>query len=567
MLNLRFLEEKKVFDKELKVCSSDCCLIGGRDKVLKFKKEHEEAYKDLSVGGYINSIQKYKNNIYFVGFQTGTVYMFDVDKYYEDNTHSGTFIYAHTDNVCSMNVCENYLVTGSWDHTCIIYNIETNTYFMVFKHEGSVWTCKLRKGTNSMHIITGCADGIIRFFKFVENEQMKQPSMIEYHNYPIRDIVLDEDYVYSVDNEGFIYKFSKTGEILNIRNSHNLTFTMCVTDKYIVTAGENGIIVVLSKDLVILNKFQIEPNVTLWKIFSTNNKLFACCSNGKLYTMEFEDSEGEIKGKYVKSVHTDTKAEEIEEKNNSKDEVKDQVFKQGNKTYKIEKGQVFEENDSGSWVLIGQAAGATKYDHTINVDLDGTNYVLNFNKGDNYYEVAAEFMKKNKIPDRHQDEIVEFINANCRENNYKFHENIYIDGLRNYFQKNNSLDKTVESVLNTLQMLVMDKTYQIEDFDKFEKECLKIKETETFVFYDICKFLAARDIYFDLSFVFRDKIDNKKEAKAFVMLCANFYRHLPFKWVKIDKTIRHLRDNGFVSITDCDFYEHNKKLFMTMKNK
>ena len=537
----------KIFNKAIKAFSANLKLVGGRENVLKFKKEQNDEYDNLQISNNINTIAN-NGDIYFIGFQDGKVFKFDYDKLNDEN-YSGEFMFTHNDNVCSMDSNEKYLATGSWDHNCFIYDLQSNLYCNLFNHPASVWAVKMFYAEDTLHIVTGCADGVIRIFKYIPNKSINIVKMLEYHNYPVRSLVLHDDYLYSVDNEGFVYKFNMNGTVCNIRNTQNMTYSMVIHKidgkEYIVTGGETGAITVMDLNLRIVNRCKFKSVDSIWILRSVNNMLVSGCSDGFIYFVSDKGEKLEVFDPFDKSL------EEEKEKN-----VKDQMFSANGVNYKVENGQVFEQNGE-SWKLIGQANN--KYDYIFNVELGQKTYQIAFNKKDNFYEVAAKFIEENKLDKSFQDQIVDFLNKNCRENAFKMLENINIEGIRKVLSVDED-EELVVPLLDELQMILLNKKHVVSR--SFEDNLFKLKKK--FVIIDIVRFLIAKGVYVDLKFIFVDKIETHKEAIAFANLAGNLMKNLPCKLHKIDKIIRSLLDSGKLKSSNVDFYTTNKELRIRM---
>ncbi|ORD94753.1 LUB1 [Enterospora canceri] len=545
---------------DLKAISADCSVFGGRTNTIWISDGpvDDDHLQSVPVPAHVNSVCSTPQKVVFVGLQNGEVRA--VVK--ENDEFKSFFIYAHTKNVCAMDHRDGYLCSGGWDNNAILYISSTNVYISLFMHPESVWTVRiLEKKEEEDHrkILTGCADGVIRVFSWFEEKQGATFKSLDYHNYPVRSILAEydpdigSDCIYSLDNDGNVFKFKMNGLLLNIRSLQGLCYTMVHHKDALFIGGENGIVYVLNRNLQVRQKIQLDCK-SVWSIRECDGIVYAGGSDGCVHLIE-SCLTGEVPV-IEKSKKNDN---EINGDKKSKSEpIKDQVFTTDGKTYKVHSGSVYEQSKTGEWILIGQAEG--KYDHSFNVELDGKNYTLSFNKKDNIYEVAREFIEKNNLQMSHLDEIVRFIESNFRDLAYKTYTNINIDGIKKIVEESGESDYVISELLR----MTMDKEYKTEHWRRFETNLAKIEPR--FIFYDIVKYLISRNETVDFSFVLRDEIKGRKQAKAFGMMLGNLVKNSPIKIGKIEARVKKWIDEGVMTKSDVEYYEHNRNLKRRSQN-
>ncbi|KAF3903677.1 hypothetical protein AA313_de0207767 [Arthrobotrys entomopaga] len=87
---------------------------------------------------------------------------------------------GHSANVCSLDVNNGVIISGSWDKTAIVWKNWEKKYVLE-GHPAAVWAVLAMGETE---FVTGCADGKVRWFK-----EGKMVRSLQAHNQPVRGLV------------------------------------------------------------------------------------------------------------------------------------------------------------------------------------------------------------------------------------------------------------------------------------------------------------------------------------------------------------------------------------------
>lgn len=506
------------------------------------------------------------------------------DVLYKNGNSEFNVIYKHTNNVCSIDIRNGMIFSGSWDHDAILYNIEKDEYQNTKKcgnveadaipnkhktddaeikkcikdasltviygadsaesnnakkrhlsHPGSVWCAKI---VSCEELMTGCADGIIRTY-----QNGKKTAETAYHNGPVRGIVLENDVMFTIDNNGGVFKINKSGVLIRSRFVDEQLYCICLYKDYVVVGGEQGKLFLLNRDLEIISKKKLQTHA-VWDMCENMGSLFAACGEGIVYELNEE-------------------SEELVEEEKEK-EVEDTEFESGGVRYKIIKGEVFYETQKG-WEVIGNTIN--KYDHSFTINLDDKNYTLSFNNKDNVYEIARNFLFKNKLRNEYQSEIVDYINKNFKKNSlFKKYENIDLEGIERKVGKHKItlyIDQILKNEHFSDLLSVQPNIYEIEHVlfaGFYENADMSVDSLPLFIVLDISRFLISKGYVIDMSFIFRISISDVKEARTFANLMTNLLTKLPFNFTALDKKIMKLKDSGLITLYNLENYMENKRL-------
>lgn len=582
-------KKEKIFKNAIKQIISDPFVVCGTDGCVGMA-ETRESFK---LDGAANALAASADNI-CVGLYDGKVMCKKKDGSFE-------CIYSHTSNVCSIDCSEHFVLSGSWDHNAILHCLngprKDNFVMSNFRHPESVWCTQIVSETR---FVTGCADGKIRIF-----DNFSLSKEIAYHEAPVRGLLYEDHAIYSVDNHGKVHKNGIDGRLLKARMTNEFMYCICRYDEFIITGGENGAIFIFNNDLEIVDKVEIKCS-SVWSLRQMGAELYAAGSDGCLYKFskgpgsagsvddievsEYKENSNKIekqggpnndggsKMREYKDCDTDiTNADMIStgadsaSTNNSETAERstpdkdangksgDKEFVSGGLRYKVEGSKVYVNRGSG-WELIGDSIDK-KWDHTIPVTLGDKEYSLSFNDSDNVHEVASKFIRKNKLDPQFHDDIVNHIQKNFKAASlYKKHENIDLAGVEKIVG-NHKIIEVLGKVKKGEYFSALKKDsvniYQIEEILFNEEEGQKLP---LFVVLDACKYLVGRNLPIDLSFIFRRKFLNAKEAKALVLLLTNIVDNPPFKMEALDKEIRYLLDDGILTKKDLHYYDTNKEI-------
>ncbi|KAL6122392.1 hypothetical protein NUSPORA_00574 [Nucleospora cyclopteri] len=557
------ISSKKLTKDDIKSFTSEFTATSGYFKELTVCFD-QKTYK-IPVESGVSTLKETDDRI-FLGFLNGKVGfiqiydIIDAVNNYEGNEELLTleitvfYMYSHRENVCTLEIINDTIFSGSWDNNLLCYDIKEKEIYNIFTHTGSVW--KIKK-INEKEIVSGCADGKLRIFKKDDSGKFIFKDEIFYCNFPIRGLCYLKDtegeFLYCGTNEGKILKIDKNSKkIVNYRDVGILTFCLSLhfdsitKQNILVVGGESKRVFFLNSKLEVFDFVQLNDVETVWDIKFSNNDILLGCNNGCIYTIN--KGEEESKGCILKESKGQVKEENT----------KEVIFSQGGKKYKRVGKTIFIEDEKGQWEIFGEATNT--FDHEFTVELEGRTFKLCFNDGDNFHEVAANFLLKHKLNSSYNTDIVEFIEKNFKKINYEFYSTISLTGIKKFLGNSPIIELLEEIEANRRQTKLVDflkLTVEIEE----ALEKVEIK----FIKFDIAKYLIYKEIPIDLSFILNDKINNKKEGKAFCMAVTNLFNNLPFPFDLIDKRVRKIKDEGYLQLEEMNKYIHNKEKYMNKK--
>lgn len=515
---LEVAEEIHILESNLKCVSDDGEWGGGDCKYIKNTHTGER----IELTSVVKSMKSFKDCVLF-GMADGRLGVLSSDG-------AVKYLTLHTKDICAIDCCGDSILTGSWDHSATLLTPipstgESKTMLdgqgyakKQFKHPGTIWKVVFIDETT---FLTGCTDGAIRLFK--DGQLVKT---MRVHANVVRGLRVEEEIIYSVDNYGKMLKLNMDGKILKSRNLDEVCFDLCLYGKLVLVCGEGGKIFAANRDLQVLFEKRVPGFDTCWSIREINDLLFVTGDKGQ--------------GSYLAA---DEKAiAELEERGNM--------------------AQKMEEAVSGS-ESPKPATPKPGYDNTFSVELNNKIYKIQFNNDEAVHEVASKFLHENSLSPVYYQEIVDYINANFKANQFKKYKNIYLEGILKAIKKDNH---PIVDVLRDIQtgavysILMSDEknVYQI------EKILFSPDDLPLFVVFDVCKYLYFKKIWVDLSFLFQATIREDKEARALVLLLTNMVEDPPFDLSKLDHMIRGMIDRRQLNHGDIAFYEENRHLKKSM---
>lgn len=520
---IKVLRKENICEGDLKCISTNPLAVGGNAKLIKLIGNGTTFLFDAKV----SSLVPYRSGLVF-GLSDGKLGFLDRNGQRE-------CVDLHKSNICTLDVCGESILTGSWDHSAILLQKSSaNTqlrmgdsfyHVLVLPHPETVWSARF---ITENELVTGCADKKLRIFS--AGVCTKE---IDYHNSVVRGVIVSEDLIYSVDNYGTVIKTSKSGKILRSRFLEEICFCICAFEDHLLVGGDNGSVFVLNRDLEVLEKIKL-PCLSCWSIAVRDDDVLVAGSNGVLYYLQRSETQD---------------SSEVDASNSG--DRKDGIFVANGLRYKMEAGKVYIENGN-EWELMGDAEKA--FDHSFSVELGNKEYVLSFNDEDNVHEVASKFIHENGLDWSHHQEIVNYINHTFRRSTlYKKYDTIDIKGISRVVGSHPILE-------------VLRKVADGEKFSMFVKDSQNVYQIEKvlfrsslplFVVLDVCKFLCFKKINLDLSFLFNSSFQDRKEAKAFAYLMTNIVEEPHFNISALHRKLRRLKDLGYLTDDDTFRYEEN----------
>ncbi|KAF5140575.1 phospholipase activating protein [Vairimorpha ceranae] len=490
----------------------------GREELIFIYDKNNTLIKKLNPdSGNVNSVVFDKNLIY-VGCQSGAINIFDI------KTSEKSVLYGHTGNVCCLKIRNNILLSGSWDHSLKMWDINKKIILSSIDHPGTVWCVSF---IDDNRFVTGCADKVLRIYK---NNYLEMTMTL--HNFCIRSVCVRNNFIYSVDNEGTLLKTSLAGDLLSHNSFKDFMYCVILYGENLLCCGENGKIYILNNNLHIIDEISV-PCTSCWKAFLHENILYVCGSDGTLYVFQDKKSDEDIKEKFNK----------IKEQRGGIKE-----FTSDGQKYKIIDNIVYQWLDD-SWVQIGEQGES--YDYSFNVELEGKYFTLSFNKKDNIYDVAENFLKVNKLNYEYKDEIIEYIRKNFKQDNFKTYESINSEGVK----------RTLASFNNIKYIFINLNKINKEHGEFLEKELLWLLQNNMrFVALDLYRYFTVHGFNFDLTFLMRFAAKDRKESLAFTRLITVLYCDPPFNLESLFPVIQKLRDIGYLNDSDLDDYYNNRSV-------
>lgn len=484
----------------------------------------------------------------------------------------------HSKKVTSLRLDPGRILTGSWDHSAILLEkSETKTdlslgscFYTVhqFPHPETVWAVEFL-GANTF--VTGCADSVIRLFN--KGGCIKT---ITHHRSVIRGIVVTRGSIYSVDNYGVVMQFGLEGKLKKMRQLGEMCYSVFEYGDKMVVTGENGAVFVISRELEVIDRVTLDsPSIwcgtscgTVSSVVGGNTSSLVV--GGSTATTATDATDTATAGT---DANTTTSSCVVGASNGAVYYLQDdgimgpvvehdpsvKTFISGDSTYKIQDGVIYIKTGD-SWEMVGYEE--KKPDHSFSIEFQGRDYTISFSDNDNVHEVATTFLSQNKLGLEHKDQIVNFINSNFKKQaSYKMYETLDFNGVTKAIGP--------KAITAELEKIKNGELYSIFANNPNSVTALESKLFDDgiplFVVLDICKYLIYKKISVDLSFLFRNEFQDKKEAKAFCYLLTNVLADPPFNTEMLHEKIRNLRDKGYLNDSDLVYYQNNYSARKSMK--
>lgn len=530
MLKAERVEKMSSADIKAVVVDGDRVFVAGRDGKVRMCSTALEEWAELDVGrGYVNCLAIGGRRL-FAGCQDGMICVCSVS---EDGMEVVEALSGHTSNVCSLDVCGDLVVSGSWDCTARMWRCGVGENMLVsVEHPAAVWTARF---VRENVFVTGCADKAVRVY---EDGQLTKA--FSYHTSCVRGIAVVGEDVVSVDNEGLVLRMSLEGRLKGHHATRGFMYDLNVFEDggvRIACSGENGRVVVLDMDLRSVDEVEV-PATSCWRVVGVGGRVYVGCSDGRVYVFSRDGDE-----EAVRSVESMQRSQGVP--------LKDGEFVSGGQKFRSVDGDVYQEVE-GEWVFIGKGEGVKPAQHSFQVELENKYYTLSFDKGENAYEVADRFLRTNRLREEFRDDIVEFINKNFEDGSFKIHSTINMDGVRSALDKMNGEYPHVRKSLGRPSG----------DGEMVEKELMEMMRSDSvFVALDLFRYFVARGLEFNLSFVLDVVPQDGKEATTLVRLVTTLFCEAPFNLDTLHERVLDLKDRGMVRQEVLDDYFANRALW------
>lgn len=544
MLGVERVEKVGSSDVKAVLVNDDVVVTGGRDGKVRIHDHGLGSHVDIEPGkGYINSLAM-QGGFLFVGCQDGSIVVYSMNDCRPGSEASGPpgpvgVLQGHSSNVCCLDTAGDCLVSSSWDYTAVVWRLgledpKESQEMLRIPHPAAVWSSRF---AGEEMVVTGCADRLIRIFK-----RGMLVNTLHYHVSCIRSMTVLHEAIVSVDNEGIVLKTSLDGKVLGHYAAKDFMYTVSSHRKdgreKVICGGENGRVVVLGEDLEPLQGISI-PATSCWGVVAWGDRIYAGGSDGRLYV-------------YSSRACSEAAATLEEIRSSQAAPLRDGEFVSGGQKFKALDGNVYQEVD-GEWVFLGEGQGIKPYDNTFQVELENKYYTLSFNNSENVYEVAENFLRKNKLRDEFRDDIVDFIKKNFAPvGQFRIHSGINVQGVRAVLAKSGG---SYPCVLGNLE------APKATDNEKVKEEMRSMVERgPVFVALDLIRYFMTHGYSFNLSFLLGFAPRDKKEAVTFVRLVSNLLADPPFNLEVLHRHVLDLRDQGLVDEEVLDDYFTNRAL-------
>ncbi|XP_013111115.2 phospholipase A-2-activating protein [Stomoxys calcitrans] len=355
---------------------------------------------------------------------------------------------GHESTVCSIaaGVEPHSIVTGSWDKTARIWNIdETGSYtFVELKgHEAAVWA--VASMTHLKKFITGSADKTICYW----NTKGEKLRLLKGHTDCVRGILaLSNGGLISCANDATIRYWNEDGECMHEMCGHtNYIYSVALLkafgDNCIVSCGEDSTLRMW--DLTTgqeLGQPLVHPAQSVWSVACLRNGDIVTGSSDGIVRVFTKDSSRAAPESVLKS-HTLAVETRMQQKSEDLGGVKktDLPGPESLLTNGTREGQtkmVRHPDGSvkcyiwelGNWKLVGDVTGASgatqetsgkklhegkEYDYVFSVDISDTEPPLKlpYNRGEDPWHAAQAFIHRHQLPQAYLDQVANFIVKNA----------------------------------------------------------------------------------------------------------------------------------------------------------
>lgn len=335
---------------------------------------------------------------------------------------------GHTDNVCSIDTMDDLIISGSWDGTAKVWNLQGDVLFDLKGHEFYVWSVKFISKTS---FLTCGADGTLR--KWNGSKCVKE---IKAHEHAVRDLIrLSNGDIATCSNDTTIKIWDfVTFELKRTLIGHdNFVYSLALAPNGdIISSGED-------RSIRIWRNFQCIqvltlPCISVWKIIVLPNGDIVSGSSDSVVRvfstsriaddLELQAFKKDLESSSISESAIDgidksklPGLEALQTPGEAEGEIK---YINSNSKMEIHQWS------NGVWVKVGEIVTGNSsnqkkffnggyYDFVFDVDIaDGAPPLkLALNLSDNPYEIAEQFLAENELPYSYLQEIVNFILKNA----------------------------------------------------------------------------------------------------------------------------------------------------------
>ncbi|KAM0683995.1 hypothetical protein MDAP_000733 [Mitosporidium daphniae] len=372
---------------------------------------------------------EFPNGMIFSGGSDKVIFAFDPTQSADSEPYR--LLLGHSDNVSSLFLDGDTLISGSWDKTAIVWDQFKMPKHTLSGHQAAVWAVLILPNGN---FLTASADKSIKMWK---NE--KCIKTMTGHTDAVRALCALPMAVgfASSSNDGTVRLWSDTGSCIRILSAAaDFLYSVCQIQNGVnctVAVGENGT-VLQWQDVELIQNLHLPNTVSIWSVANCSSYadvplLILGCSSGDLVFLSSIGNKIELhapKG-------FDHEAMTIYE-------YSDLMLRRGTKEGQIcvaknnpncghkEAVSFAYEWKNAQWHLIGEvtstasssppSTNTSQYDYEFSVDVheDAPPLKLQMNRDDNPHQVASKFLAENDLPEAYHAQVVDFILKNTSAN-------------------------------------------------------------------------------------------------------------------------------------------------------
>ncbi|KFM77622.1 hypothetical protein X975_26927, partial [Stegodyphus mimosarum] len=435
------------------VVPEDGLITGSRDTLVKvWVPDGERAFKETHVfvgpTKYIASLcvlpssTQYPSGLILAGSNDCSIYGFTLD-----STEPILRLLGHSDTVCSLSAGKfGTIVSGSWDKTARVWSGQ-QCVLVLDGHQQAVWATDMFPTQNL--ILTGSADHTIRLWRSGTCEKV-----FTGHEDCVRGLAVISDMKFlSCSNDCTVRLWQTSGQCLDVFRSHTdyiYGITLLSNGQDFATCGEDQTIKIWKNGHCVQSL--LLASKTLWSVTCLKNgDLAVGSSDGTVYVLgktpmdsfdilDTEATMSDMSVDQMQGVFGGLSNVPVPDAGNANSQLLRQGFYDGEQLlcYDEESGeiQVFEWNSATAiWKkkksakdgCIGDVAfenidkgfsqmkikkSQMKKDYEFNVDVEGVMYKLAYNRGENPWTVAQNFVAEHNLLPDHVSQIADYLMKN-----------------------------------------------------------------------------------------------------------------------------------------------------------
>lgn len=400
-----------------------------------------ETFFHSPTGSFVNAVAFVNDGISeplaAVGGKDSVIYLTDIhEKFVKPGDDFGKYqMVGHQGNVCSLEYKENVLISGSWDCTAKVWDLNLfSVKYDLVGHQASVWDARIVDAATETYI-TCSADRTIK--KWVRG---KEVACYTGHNDVVRKLLVlpgGKKFVLASNDCTLKIWDIETGNVISTLQGH---------DSFIYDVGvlSNGDLVSTAEDRSVriwrngaVRQAITLPCISVWCVsILPNDDIAVGGSDNLVYVFTTSDSRAatadgirEFQDLVKQSAISEQSLDDLKKTDIPGYDRLDHPGKEEGSTVMVKSpAGVIEAHQwsGGAWVKIGDvvnSAGASsgkqeykgqQYDYVFDVDVEDGKPPLKlpYNANENPYTAAERFLADNELPSSYTEEVVQFINKN-----------------------------------------------------------------------------------------------------------------------------------------------------------